>query len=459
MGKLIGKVFKVKRRDYILNKIAKKIILSVVSLSAVLGTSALAADLSGWAVSDYQQANEAGLVSYSVVSNNLKDNITREEFCELVVNLYEKLTGEDMIEPEVSPFEDTNSMAVAQAYCYGMVSGTGENTFTPDRLVTREEMAKMLVSTLTASEVDFSLSDGYDGAEIIDGFIDADQVSSWAKPAVITMLNYSLMSGVDEETLEPLGSTTREQAISSVNRSYTTFRSSDYSLELPEITLPEDGAEIEEGSFQVEWTPTNGAVAYHVIIKDEDANSVLLSDVYGDNSFEVAEGSLDTDRDYSITIGAVLADNSEVYSLPVDFRYKSKAPIPDSEYLAANPIAQSLLDTADDYLGIPYLWGGTTPAGFDCSGFVQYVCSLNGISIPRVADDQLHGPGTYVSRNQLEPGDLVFFGSGDYASHVGMYVGEGMMIHSPSTGKVIQYTSIDSSYYSSRFIGGKRVID
>ena len=70
----------------------------------------------------------------------------------------------------------------------------------------------------------------------------------------------------------------------------------------------------------------------------------------------------------------------------------------------------------------------------------------------------LHGPGTYVSRNQLEPGDLVFFGSGDYASHVGMYVGDGMMIHAPHTGDVVKYTSIDSSYYQSRFIGGKRVI-
>ena len=61
-----------KRRDYILNKLAKKIILSVISMSAVLGTSAFAADLSGWAVSDYQQANEAGLVSYSVVSKQPK---------------------------------------------------------------------------------------------------------------------------------------------------------------------------------------------------------------------------------------------------------------------------------------------------------------------------------------------------------------------------------------------------
>jgi len=330
----------VKRRDYILNKLAKKIILSVISMSAVLGTSALAADLSGWAVSDYQQANEAGLVSYSVVSNNLKDNITREEFCELAVNLYEKLTGEDMIEPEVSPFEDTDSMAVAQAYCYGMVSGTGDNTFTPDRLVTREEMAKMLVSTLTASEVNFNLSDGYDDADVVNAFEDSDEVSSWAKSSVITMLNYSLMSGVDDENFSPLGSTTREQAISSINRSYNTFKSGDYSIELPEITLPEDGAEIEEGNFTVSWTPVSNAQAYHVIIKDANASSVLLSDVYDGESIEVSEGSLKAGNDYSITIGAVIADGSEVYSLPVDFKYVAKPIIPNSEYIQENPAAQ-----------------------------------------------------------------------------------------------------------------------
>ena len=68
---------------------------------------------------------------------------------------------------------------------------------------------------------------------------------------------------------------------------------------------------------------------------------------------------------------------------------------------------------------------------------MQYVCAKNGISLSRVADDHLHKIGTFVSRDQLEPGDLVFFGSGGYASHVGRSVGDGMMIQSPSTGKSI----------------------
>ena len=173
-----------------MNKIKKSIILSVLSAAASFGTTAFAADLSGWAVSEYQAANEAGLCSYAVVSSNMTENITRQEFCELAVNLYKKLTNDyDLIVPENSPFVDTDNLAVKQAYCYGIVSGTDENKFTPDRLVTREEMAKMLVSTLTAGDASFNLSDGSD-SDVLDSFADGSEVSSWAKSSVITMLNY-----------------------------------------------------------------------------------------------------------------------------------------------------------------------------------------------------------------------------------------------------------------------------
>ena len=108
------------------------------------------------------------------------------------------------------------------------------------------------------------------------------------------------------------------------------------------------------------------------------------------------------------------------------------------------------------YLGVPYVWGGTSPSGFDCSGLVQYVCRQNGISVPRVAASQ-RGAGTYVSRENLQPGDLVFFSNGGGISHVGIYVGNGNMIHAPQTGDVVKISSIETSYRISHYAGAVRV--
>lgn len=439
-----------------MNNKVKKIILSVLATSALSATPALATGLSGWAVSEYRAANEAGLVSYSVVSHDMKDNITRQEFCELAVNLYKKLSHDtDLIEPEVSPFSDTDNLAVAQAYCYGIVSGTGDGMFTPDRLVTREEMAKMLISTLTASESEFELSDGTD-TWIIDNFKDGGEVSEWAKASVITSLNYSLMNGVDDANFDPLNSTTREQAIACVNRSYSQFSEKDYMVALPEIKLPTEDSVIEQGPFEVKWTESDGAVSYKVLIKDCKSIPVIWEDV-DSTSTKIDASWMAANADYSVIVGAVMADGTECYSLPVKFRYKATESNKNTNtYVASNPKGQALIDEAAKYLGTPYVWGGTSPSGFDCSGFMQYVCSKNGIRINRVADDQMKN-GTPVSKSQLEPGDLVFFGSGSYANHVGMYVGDGMMIHSPSTGKSIMYTDITTGYYESRYIGARRV--
>lgn len=93
------------------------------------------------------------------------------------------------------------------------------------------------------------------------------------------------------------------------------------------------------------------------------------------------------------------------------------------------------------FLGIPYLWGGTTPDGFDCSGFVQYVYAHAGVSIGRTTYDQIKD-GTEVSRDKLQPGDLIFFGTKEDPHHVGMYIGNGMYIHAPHTGDVIKISAL-----------------
>ena len=104
------------------------------------------------------------------------------------------------------------------------------------------------------------------------------------------------------------------------------------------------------------------------------------------------------------------------------------------------------------YLGTPYVWGGASPSGFDCSGFVMYVFSQIGVSLPHSSYAQ-YGYGSPVSLGNLQPGDLVFF---DGLGHVGIYIGGGSFIHAPHTGDVVKISSI-SGWYSSTFVGGRRL--
>ncbi len=104
------------------------------------------------------------------------------------------------------------------------------------------------------------------------------------------------------------------------------------------------------------------------------------------------------------------------------------------------------------YLGTPYVWGGASPRGFDCSGFTMYVYAQVGVSLPHNAAMQF-GMGVPVSRGDLQPGDLVFFyGLG----HVGLYIGGGSFIHAPHTGDVVKISSLSGSYVSS-YVGARRI--
>ena len=118
---------------------------------------------------------------------------------------------------------------------------------------------------------------------------------------------------------------------------------------------------------------------------------------------------------------------------------------------------QSVLNYAAQFLGVPYVYGGSTPSGFGCSGFTSYVFKNTVGSIPRVAQAQ-YDATTRVSRDDLLPGDLVFFGSSTSSiSHVGIYVGSNQFIHAPSTGDVVKYSSLTGSY-ATRYQGAGRVI-
>lgn len=105
------------------------------------------------------------------------------------------------------------------------------------------------------------------------------------------------------------------------------------------------------------------------------------------------------------------------------------------------PAHGGVVSIALSYLGAPYVWGGSSPSGFDCSGFVMYVYSQAGISLPHSSSAQ-YGSGDYVSRDSLQPGDLVFFGSPIH--HVGIYIGNDSFVHSPHSGDVVKITSLSA---------------
>lgn len=114
-----------------------------------------------------------------------------------------------------------------------------------------------------------------------------------------------------------------------------------------------------------------------------------------------------------------------------------------------------LIRNATSLQGIPYVFGGTSRSGFDCSGYTQYVFKGSGVSLPRTSYAQ-YGVGSAVSRDQLQPGDLVFFTTyTSGASHVGIYVGGGSFIHASNSG--VKTTSLSESFYASRYVGARRV--
>lgn len=127
-----------------------------------------------------------------------------------------------------------------------------------------------------------------------------------------------------------------------------------------------------------------------------------------------------------------------------------------SGLVGINATTAQFLAYAESFLGTPYAWGGTSPGGFDCSGYVQYVYAHFGVKLYRVSENQ-YQEGQSVQAGDLQPGDLVFFSTyAPGASHVGIYVGNRMMIDSSNNG--VAYDSLDNPYWAARYLGARRII-
>ena len=136
----------------------------------------------------------------------------------------------------------------------------------------------------------------------------------------------------------------------------------------------------------------------------------------------------------------------------------TEPPAPAPQTPPVSVTGSAILAEAQKHLGAPYVWGGASPAGFDCSGFVYYVLKTMGLSPYRTPEDQFR-QGTAVDRSDLQPGDVVFF-YGTYAdkiSHVGIYAGNGQFIHAPNSRSVVSYSDLTSGYWGQHYYGARRM--
>ena len=193
----------------------KKLLSFALSLAlclALLPGTALAAP-SGWAAEEVNAAAQAGLTTPSV-TQNYQASITRGQFCELVVKLYEKLTGETA-QAGANPFSDTANPEIVKAYTLGIVKGLSETSFAPDNPINRQEICVMLSRC-----IDLAIPGSNVAVYRDNGFADKSAIAVWASGAVNYAFDNSIIRGVGGNKVDPLGNTTCEQAILLVYRIY-----------------------------------------------------------------------------------------------------------------------------------------------------------------------------------------------------------------------------------------------
>ena len=152
--------------------------------------------------------------------------------------------------------------------------------------------------------------------------------------------------------------------------------------------------------------------------------------------------------------GIAGSDTIAKLNLPND---QIKSPPAEDASRGGSRSGHALVSLAQSFMGVPYVWGGAGPGGFDCSGFIYYLIAQHGLNVPRMADGQFN-VGMPIEKGQIQAGDLVFFSTYEPGpSHVGIYMGDGNFIHASSAAGRVTITSMSKNYYVERYLGARRL--
>ena len=417
----------------------------VMVLGLTTGAGAAGAKYSSWFAPYYKEMQELGILPSSFTSGNLTATITRGEMCELAVVAFEKATGNVIDELDRTDyFTDTTDKNILKAYEYGIVSGYPDGSFQPGKTLTRQEFFKIIQNFCEAAAYTSTRS------KDLSAFADSGSIGSWAREAAQLCVSNAFVDGTKSGSgvyLRPTEGASRQEAMVMFLRAYKDVRQW-YYVNITTASVDIDASEID------------------VTVEDYSATMYTTTAVNARDRWTAKSASYGVLDIYTAVTVTGKCSNGW-YRV----QYKGHIAYIKGDYLSTESGGQSIgggssgSGTATDianfamsFVGYSYVWGGMSPStGFDCSGLMYYVLTQYGYSMKRVANDQMT-QGTAISRDNLQVGDLVFFGYGSYANHVGMYIGNGNFVHAstPSTG--VRVNSLNETYYNTRYIGARRII-
>ncbi len=416
----------------------------VMMLMCISPASAANHNYSSWFQGDYQEMLQLGLMPDFFNGYDLTRDITRGEMCRLAVYAFEKIT-KDSIEPQRTDyFSDTSDPTILKAYEHGIVGGYPDGTFRPDQKLTRQEFFKIIENFCNAAAFRPSAS-----GTNLSGFYDSGKISDWALDAAKICYKCGYVFGSTTaygESLNPLGYTSRQEAMTMFLRCYKGLNEYYYGL-VHSATVVED--------YDGEVTVTAYSATRYV-----NASVLNVRDSWSSNAVQV--GTLKYGQKVEVTGKCsngwiqILYNGHLAY---VSGKYISVDLSSDAEEVVmGNGTGAEIANFVMEFVGYPYVYGGASPSsGFDCSGLMYYCLSQFGYSMSRVADDQMD-QGFAVSYDELAVGDLVFFGYGSYSDHVGMYIGGGNFVHASTPSSGVRVDSLQQTYYANKYLGARRII-
>lgn len=267
----------------------------------------------------YAVLNRAGVIPLSMAKSDLSGAITRLEFCEMIVPLYEMIAGVDSgsIELVDAVYDDCDSLAAAQAYSLGFIAIKEDGLFDPTGLVTRQEMAVALISMLETAGIPCGLSS--EELQSVCGYEDFADADSWAYNGIAKAVSDGFMSGTSETDLLPLADATRGEMLQMTAKIYNAYLSDRDALASPAVINPEQSTEI-AGSFAVNWSSTDNAKKYHLFVTDITKDCVLEISTRGTSAY-IDTGYFVDGESYKITVAAEYENGGLCYSAPTEVVY------------------------------------------------------------------------------------------------------------------------------------------